>query len=78
MSTRAFTKGWIAERRVVSGNRIIAVGLLTQNDLDRLGDTFTRLWPVQEAPCFEELLEAIDKADEGSQERSESLSKSSS
>ena len=43
--------------------RIVAVGLLTQEELGRLGDTFNRLWPVQQAPGFEELLEAIDKAD---------------
>lgn len=45
------------------GERIIAVGLLTKTDLDRLGDTFARLWPVEEAPDFDELLQAIDKAD---------------
>lgn len=45
------------------GDRIVAVGLLTEIDLNRLGDTFTRLWPVEDAPCFEELLSAIDEAD---------------
>ena len=44
-------------------DRIVAVGLLTEFDLDRLGDTFSRLWPVEDVPCFEELLEAIDEAD---------------
>lgn len=43
--------------------RIVAVGLLTEQDLDRLGHTFTRLWPVENAPCFEELLGAIDQAE---------------
>jgi hypothetical protein len=47
----------------VTEDRIIAVGLLTERDLDRLGDTFTRLWPVDEVPSFEELLAAIDEAD---------------
>jgi len=28
-----------------------------------LGERFTRLWPVDNAPKFEELLEAIDDAD---------------
>jgi hypothetical protein len=32
----------------MSAHRIIAVGLLTQYDLDRLGSQFTRLWPVNE------------------------------
>jgi hypothetical protein len=42
---------------------IVAVGLLTQRELDLLGPTFDRLWPVQDAPCFNELLKAIDEAD---------------
>ncbi len=44
-------------------NRIVAVGLLTQPELDLLGQRFTRLWPVDEAPHFEDLIEAIDAAD---------------
>lgn len=48
---------------LMTGDRIIAVGLLTEFDLNRLGDTFTRLWPVDDVPCFEELLAAIDEAD---------------
>jgi hypothetical protein len=47
----------------VPQDRIIAVGLLTQHDLTVLGPTFTRLWPVEEAPIFVELLRAIDDAD---------------
>lgn len=43
--------------------RIVAVGLLTQRDLGRLGAAFTRVWPVEEAPNFSELLRAIDDAD---------------
>ena len=44
-------------------DRIIAVGLLTKNDLALLGPTFDRAWPVEEAPAFSELLRAIDEAD---------------
>ena len=40
--------------------RIVAVGLLTQRDL---GPTFERVWPVEDAPSFNELLRAIDEAD---------------
>lgn len=47
----------------MSRKNIIAVGLLSQDDLDRLGERFTRLWPVQDTPCFEGLLVAIDEAD---------------
>ncbi len=48
---------------VMSTERIIAVGLLSQSDLDRLGSRFTRVWPVDETPCFDGLIEAIDEAD---------------
>lgn len=44
--------------------RIVAVGLLTKQDLSLLGPTFDRIWPVEEAPSFGELLRAIDDADE--------------
>ena len=44
--------------------RIVAVGLLTQRDVDVLGHGFSRLWPVDETPCFTELLQAIDDADQ--------------
>jgi hypothetical protein len=42
---------------------IIAVGLLTWGDLDQLGPTFSRAWPVDDTPCFGDLLRAIDEAD---------------
>ena len=44
--------------------RIVAIGLLTSRDVGLLGPTFDRLWPVEEAPHFNELLRAIDEADE--------------
>jgi len=43
--------------------RIVAVALLTRRDLGLLGPTFSRAWPVEEAPDFHELLSAIDEAD---------------
>jgi len=43
--------------------KIVAVGLLTQRDLEVLGDGFTRLWPVDRTPCFPDLLQAIDEAE---------------
>ena len=43
--------------------RIVAVGLLTENDLRLLGPTFDRVWPIEEAPDFSDLLQAIDAAD---------------
>ncbi|TGX56234.1 hypothetical protein E5A73_03875 [Sphingomonas gei] len=44
-------------------DRVIAIGLLTARDLDRLGAGFSRAYPVDETPCFGELLRAIDAAD---------------
>ena len=43
--------------------RIVAVGLLTQREVELLGHGFSRLWPVDNTPCFQDLLQAIDDAD---------------
>jgi len=43
--------------------RIVAVGLLTQREVELLGHGFSRLWPVDNTPCFTELIDAIDEAD---------------
>ena len=43
--------------------RIVAIGLLTQRDLSLLGPTFDRVWPVEEAPAFDDLIRAVDEAD---------------
>jgi hypothetical protein len=59
----------------VAKDRIVAVGLLTQHDVKLLGPAFDRLWPVDEAPCFSQLLQAIDDADrEIRRERGDSTS----
>lgn len=42
---------------------IVAIGLLTQDDLKRLGTGFDRAFRVDETPCFGELLREIDDAD---------------
>ena len=42
---------------------IVAIGLLTADDLQTLGSSFQMAWPVDQAPCFEGLLQAIDEAD---------------
>ena len=44
-------------------DRIVAVGLLTQREVELLGHGFTRLWPVDDTPCFTDLIKAIDDAD---------------
>lgn len=42
---------------------IVAIGLLTRRDLNLLGPAFTRVWPVEDSPGFDGLLEAIDEAE---------------
>lgn len=42
---------------------IVALGLLTAEDVRLLGENFTRIYPVDETPCWGELLRAIDDAD---------------
>jgi hypothetical protein len=50
-------------------DRIVAIGLLTQRELNLLGPTFERAWPIDDAPSsFEGLLFAIDEADRRLQE----------
>jgi hypothetical protein len=39
---------------------IVAVGLLTQRDLDVLGSGFRRSFPVSEDAAFDDLLQALD------------------
>ncbi len=53
--------------------RIVAVGLLTQRDLSLLGDSFTRLWPVEDSPCFDGLVRAIDEAEREARRSKERL-----
>lgn len=45
------------------GERIFAVALVTRRELELLGPAFDRAWPVDQTPCFSQLLEAIDDAD---------------
>lgn len=44
----------------MSRDRIVSVGFLTQNDLDRLGATFERHIPVVDDNLFADLLEQLD------------------
>jgi len=53
---------------------VVAVALLTELELERLGKTFTRFCPVTETISFDALLEAIDVADSRSRQVSEALS----
>ncbi|HEX7742283.1 MAG TPA: hypothetical protein VF442_07595 [Sphingobium sp.] len=41
---------------------IVAIGLLTQDDIRRLGENFSRLFPVPHDGAFDDLIKAIDAA----------------
>ena len=47
----------------MTNRRIVAVGLLTERDVRILGQGFDRLWPVDDTPCFPQIVQAIDEAD---------------
>ena len=42
---------------------IVAVGLLTRTNIEKLGSDLKKVFPIDETPCFQELLHAIDEAD---------------
>lgn len=43
---------------------IVAIGLLTEQDLSLLGSGFRRAFRVDDTPAFDELLAAIDEAEQ--------------
>lgn len=43
--------------------RIVAVGLLTQDEVTLLGTQLSRLYPIEDDDCFADLVDAIDRAD---------------
>lgn len=47
----------------MADERIVAIGLLTQREVELLGHGFSRLWPVDDTACFDDLLRAIDEAE---------------
>ncbi len=61
--TRALIVHDTAILDMTNDDRIIAVGLLTQQDLDVLGTGFRRVYPVDKVKCFGDLLRDIDDAD---------------
>jgi hypothetical protein len=65
LDRRSFVTDWVTGDRVVSNSdRVIAVGLLTERDLEVLGSGFKRAFPLgYEATDFDSLLAAIDEAD---------------
>lgn len=53
---------WDQDNQSRSG-RIVAIGLLTDDDLKLLGPQFSRAYPVDSTPMFGSLLQAIDEAE---------------
>jgi hypothetical protein len=52
----------------MSSDKFVAVGLLTQRDLDVLGSGFRRAYPLEETTDFTELLILIDEVDQTGRE----------
>ena len=44
-----------------SAERIVAVGLLTQRDVEVLGVGFRRLYPIENTVAFDDLLRRLDQ-----------------
>ena len=42
-------------------DRVVAVGLLTQRDVEVLGVGFRRLFPLEDNETFDDLLEQLDR-----------------
>ena len=49
---------------MAESRQIVAIGLLTQQDLEMLGQGFDRAFPIDDELVFEDLLRAIDQADQ--------------
>jgi hypothetical protein len=49
---------------VSNAPEIVAIGLLTQRELELLGQGFDRAFPINGELVFEELLRAIDEAEQ--------------
>lgn len=49
---------------MIDRQNYVAVGLLTQTDLELLGSSFRTAIPVTEVAAFDDLLRAIDDAEE--------------
>jgi hypothetical protein len=51
--------------------QIVAIGLLTQHELELLGHGFDRAFPIDNELVFEDLLQAIDDAERALQSRND-------
>jgi hypothetical protein len=53
----------------MTDERIVAVGLLTEENVGTLGSSLKKVFRIDETPCFTELLRALDEADRERRER---------
>jgi len=51
---------------------IVAVALVTQRELERLGPGFARAFAIPDGDMFDDVLMAIDRADQACRKRRES------
>ena len=51
---------------------IVAIGLLTQGDLNLLGSGFRRAFRLEDGPCFEDLIAAIEEAEQALEQQAAS------
>ena len=56
-------RGRSNDRRFAVADKIVSVGLLTQRDLDVLGTSFTRHFPVPRDDMFADLLDRLDQVE---------------
>ena len=61
---------WPVRKREQNMQAIVAIGLLTQQDLDMLGSGFRRAIPLDDSDDFEDLLARIDEAERVAELRS--------
>lgn len=47
----------------MADEQIVAVALITRTQLDELGSSLQQFWLIDETPCFQGLLAAIDEAE---------------
>lgn len=52
-------------------DKIVSVGLLTQRDLDLLGSSFTRHFPVPRDDMFADLIQRLDQVEAVTMDRRE-------
>ncbi|MBB5716513.1 hypothetical protein [Sphingomonas aerophila] len=57
-------------------DKVVAVGLLTQRDLDLLGAGFARMYPVDACEVFQDLISKLDQVPPVGQPLSHDLQRS--